>query len=331
MVQLLLFKNGANINIAAVAFAVLLVSLLFNSSDSSNNNVSAFTPTTRPAMNNVNIGNKSSRTISFVSQRQQQQQRQRQHQSCIISNKKTNSCRPTASISTNNGNTLLSMTMTSSPSGIDQLPELVQAGVFVAYYITLIVTTIPTIKILDVVSSSKVIGLERWRGWFIDTTLPLLIGTLFLTAGIGHFIQKESFLSIYPPQGTWGFWYLPGSANFHVTWTGIVEALGGSGLLLSVITTTLLGLDEKLDKQGKETLSLFLKLLKPLSALMLFLLTLLVTPANIYMYTHGATMGDAVLDVSFHYIRFGVQVMFLSLLFILAKDSLFFVWGDELD
>jgi len=314
MVQLLLFKNGANINIAAVAFAVLLVSLLSISSDSSNNNVSAFTPTTRPAMNNVNIGNKSSRTISFVSQRQQQQQRQHQ-----------------ASISTNNGNTLLSMTMTSSPSGIDQLPELVQAGVFVAYYITLIVTTIPTIKILDVVSSSKVIGLERWRGWFIDTTLPLLIGTLFLTAGIGHFIQKESFLSIYPPQGTWGFWYLPGSANFHVTWTGIVEALGGSGLLLSVITTTLLGLDEKLDKQGKETLSLFLKLLKPLSALMLFLLTLLVTPANIYMYTHGATMGDAVLDVSFHYIRFGVQVMFLSLLFILAKDSLFFVWGDELD
>ena len=328
MVQLLLFKNGANINIAAVAFAVLLVSLLFNSSDSSNNNVSAFTPTTRPAMNNVNIGNKSSRTISFVSQRQQQQQRQRQHQSCIM---KKNSCRPTASISTNNSNTLLSMTMTSSPSGIDQLPELVQAGVFVAYYITLIVTTIPTIKFLDVVSSSKVIGLERWRGWFIDTTLPLLIGTLFLTAGIGHFIQKESFLSIYPPQGTWGFWYLPGSANFHVTWTGIVEALGGSGLLLSVITTTLVGLDEKLDEQGEETLRLFLKLLKPLSALMLFLLTLLVTPANIYMYTHGATMGDAVLDVSFHYIRFGVQVMFLSLLFILAKDSLFFVWGDELD
>ena len=329
MVQLLLFKNGANINIAAVAFAVLLVSLLFNSSESSNNNVSAFTPTTRPAMNNANIGNRCSRTISFVSQRQHQQQRQRQHQLCIM--KKKNNCRPTASISTNNGNTLLSMTMTSSPSGIDQLPELVQAGVFVAYYITLIVTTIPTTKFLDVISSSKVIGLERWRGWFIDTTLPLLIGTLFLTAGIGHFIQKESFLSIYPPQGTWGFWYLPGSANFHVTWTGIVEALGGSGLLLSVITTTLLGLDEKLDKQGKETLSLFLKLLKPLSALMLFLLTLLVTPANIYMYTHGATMGDAVLDVSFHYIRFGVQVMFLSLLFILAKDSLFFVWGDELD
>jgi hypothetical protein len=120
MVQALLFKNGAKLNIAAVAFAVLLVSLLSGSSDSSNSNVSAFTPTT-PTINNANIGNKNSRILSFVSQRQHQQH-QRQHQSFIIFNKKKNiSCRPTSSFSTNNGNTLLSMTMTSSPSGIDQL------------------------------------------------------------------------------------------------------------------------------------------------------------------------------------------------------------------
>ncbi|MGK3740887.1 MAG: putative membrane protein [Bacillariaceae sp.] len=319
MVQASLFKNGPKRNVDAVAFAVF-ISLLSGNSDSINNNVSAFTPT--PAIKYNNIGNKNSRVLSFVSQRQ------RQHQPYIISNKKNIiSCRPISF--SNNGNTFLA----SSPSGIDQLPELVQAGVFVTYYITLIITTIPTVKLLDIISSSKVIGLERWRDWFIDTSLPLLIGILFLTAGTGHFIQKESFMSIYPPPGTWGFWYLPGSANFHVTWTGIVEILGGSGLLLSVITTQLLGMEEKLEEkeQEGEMISLSLKLLKPLSALMLFLLTLLVTPANIYMYTHGATMGDAVLDVSFHYIRFGFQVMFLSLLFVLAKDSLFFVWGDELD
>jgi hypothetical protein len=137
---------------------------------------------------------------------------------------------------------------------------LVQAGVFATYYISLIVATIPTIKFLDAVSLSRVIGLERWRDWSIDTTLPLLIGTLYLTAGIGHFIQKESFISICPPQGTWEFWYLPGSAFFHVTWTGIVEALGGSGLLLSVITT-LFGMEEKLDEQGEEAFSLFRSLI----------------------------------------------------------------------
>ena len=66
---------------------------------------------------------------------------------------------------------------------------------------------------------------------------------------------------------------------------------------------------------------------------MLFLLTVLVTPANIYMYTHGAVMGADMppLDVSFHYIRFVIQVLLLSTLFVLAKDGLFFAWGDELD
>ena len=51
------------------------------------------------------------------------------------------------------------------------------------------------------------------------------------------------------------------------------------------------------------------------------------------MYTHGVTMGDSMgeLAVSFHYIRFAVQVLFLSLLFVIAKDSFFFTWGDELD
>ena len=37
------------------------------------------------------------------------------------------------------------------------------------------------------------------------------------------------------------------------------------------------------------------------------------------------------LDLSFHYVRFVVQVLLLSTLWILAKDSFFFVWGDELD
>jgi len=54
---------------------------------------------------------------------------------------------------------------------------------------------------------------------------------------------------------------------------------------------------------------------------------------DIYMYSHGATMGESMgeLAMSFHYIRFVVQVLFLSLLFVIAKDSFFFTWGDELD
>ena len=99
-----------------------------------------------------------------------------------------------------------------------------------------------------------------------------------------------------------------------MAWTGVVEILGGSGLLFSA-TRSILASDDDDDE------SLAINLIKPISALALFLLTVVVTPANIYMYTHGATMGDmAPLDVSFHYIRWAVQVAFLSLLITLARD-----------
>ena len=77
-------------------------------------------------------------------------------------------------------------------------------------------------------------------------------------------------------------------------------------------------------------------LVQPACAFTLFVLTLLVTPANIYMFTHGATMmGEEMmaqpLSLQFHAIRFVVQVFLLSLLLTLAKDSFFYAWGDELD
>ena len=51
----------------------------------------------------------------------------------------------------------------------------------------------------------------RFKGW--QKTWPIL-GGFYLAAGVAHFTAAESFEAIYPPEGTWGFWYLPGS----VTW-----------------------------------------------------------------------------------------------------------------
>ena len=155
------------------------------------------------------------------------------------------------------------------------------------------------------------------------------MGLVYLLAGIGHFATQQDFCDIYPPKGTWGIWYLPGTATFHVIWTGIVELLGGAGLLFGGLSSIL---SNKAEGGGEEDDDWYIKLIQPLSAIALFVLTTLVTPANIYMYTHGATMGDmGDLSMSFHYIRFGIQVLFLSLLFVLAKDTFFYAWGDELD
>lgn len=217
---------------------------------------------------------------------------------------------------------LTSLNLSPAPSGVDQLPLFLQAGIFVAIFASLGGGTLSAVSVIDSWSQNN---LERWRTAFIETSLPLLIGTLYLSAGSGHFLATDAFCDIfYPPPGTWGIWYLPGSASFHVAWTGVAECLGGSGLLISGVRAIF--------DQNDDDETFLLKLIQPLSALLLFVLTLAVTPANIFMYTHGATMGDTgPLDLSFHYIRFGFQVLFLSLLWVMAKDSFFFAWGDELD
>ena len=197
--------------------------------------------------------------------------------------------------------------------------------VFFGSYAALALITYPTTKLLEIFSQS-VIGLEKWRIYVIDSTLPILMGLVYLLGGIGHFAAAESFQDIYPPVGTWGIWFVPGSAAFHVAWTGIVEILGGAGLIYSGIRDAI-GSDD--DAEEVNTLQNFIK---PICASILFLVTILVTPANIYMFTHGAVMGDmAPLDMSFHAIRFAVQVVFITMLFTLARDSFFYAWGDELD
>lgn len=206
-----------------------------------------------------------------------------------------------------------------SPSGIDEWPQAAQAAVFFGTYAALTTTTIPTTKLIE--NLSKSIGMEQWRLNFIDSTLPIILGLFYIAGGIGHLVNSQAFEDIYPPIGTWGIWYLPGSAQFHVAWTGIVELLCGLGLLASAIRD-ILGIEQ----DG------LVNFVKPISAAALFVLTVCVTPANIYMFTHGAVMGDMEsLDVSFHAVRFGVQVLLLSLLFTLARDSFFFAWGEELD
>lgn len=210
-----------------------------------------------------------------------------------------------------------------APSGIDGLPEPLQALVFVGCYAGLGAGTLAATAGLDAarsaVCASSTTGAELWRKFI--SGVPA-VGALFFLAGASHFTSAGAFEAIYPPIGTWGIWYLPGPAAFHVAWTGLAEVVLGGGLLAGGLVTWF----------ERETP---FRWLTPAAAAGLFLLTLAVTPANIYMYTHGATMtglgppGD--LAVGFHYVRFAIQVALLSLLATLAKESFFFAWGDEVD
>lgn len=106
-------------------------------------------------------------------------------------------------------------------------------------------------------------------------------------------------------QGAWGLWYLPGSPSFHVNWTGVAEIAGSAGLVL-----------------GSLHLDGLPGWLAPASALGLCLLTFVVTPSNMYMWTHNAPgpldeealqkFPGGVVPLPFHAVRGALQVFLLS-------------------
>lgn len=195
-----------------------------------------------------------------------------------------------------------------APSGVDALPLVQQQLVFGAVFAGLGGGTAALTRVLDA-ANGAVPGFAT-----LKKTWPL-IGVVYLAAGAAHFGVEGAFLSIYPPDGTWGFWALPGSPEFHVRWTGVAEVCGGAGLVGGALGGAF----------GPAQIRPAAKRLAATSAAALALLTLAVTPANIYMYTHGALMvgagPDGPLDVSFHYVRFVAQILLLSILTAIATES----------
>jgi uncharacterized membrane protein len=98
-----------------------------------------------------------------------------------------------------------------------------------------------------------------------------VIGLTYVAAGAAHFALPGGFKDMFPHKGAWGWWNLPGSPEFHVAWSGVAEIVGGLGMASGAMWF--------LDTPDW---------LAPTSAYGLFLLTLAVTPANTYMFTHNA-------------------------------------------
>ena len=139
---------------------------------------------------------------------------------------------------------------------------------------------------------------------FSRATWPLL-GATYLAAGVAHFTAPDAFVTMFPQRGAWGIWYLPGSAEFHVAWTGFAELAGGAGVLLGAIPAV----------------HDFAPWLGPTAALGLYALSWAVYPANVYMATHNAPgpgPAGAVIPPAGHAVRFLLQVMLLSILWGLA-------------
>ena len=189
-----------------------------------------------------------------------------------------------------------------SPSRINTLSPPFQFAIFLAISGALYTGTGSAINGLHFLQQQFPGPMNLWI-----TTWPLL-GLVFTIAGVAHFTICDEFMNMMPAPGSWGFWYLPGSKRFHVLWTGIVEIIGGillfAGGVSNFFGSQVLGSDTAAS-----------------GALILLALTILVTPSNIYMYTHGARlpMNGPEIPVKFHYIRLSVQVILFAFLYILAE------------
>ena len=197
-----------------------------------------------------------------------------------------------------------------APSGVDGLSLPMQAATVAAIFAGLAGGSAGVNAAYGVIGDAAPLGAVRAA----KRLFSVLIGAAFVAGGSSHFLLSAAYTPIVPPAGTWGFWYLPGSAEFHVAWTGVAEILGGGGLLLGGALEAL-----GLDVGGRATP------LRQLSASALLVLAFAISPANVYMYTHGALMPgagpDGPLALDFHYVRFAIQVLLLSQLAALAGEE----------
>lgn len=94
-----------------------------------------------------------------------------------------------------------------SPSKINTKPIFIQALSFVSVMGGVFGGVIATVAFFQLLASTFPEPIKLWM-----TTWPLL-GVIYAAAGVAHFTILRDFRNIMPAQGSWGFWYLPGTTR----------------------------------------------------------------------------------------------------------------------
>ena len=115
-------------------------------------------------------------------------------------------------------------------AAVDSLPAAAQAASVAGVWAALGAATYLTCAVVGPTVADAFPGYAAWS----RSTWPVL-GLTCVAAGLAHFALPGGFGDMYPHRGAWGFWYLPGDAEFHVAWTGVAEILGGLGIASALL------------------------------------------------------------------------------------------------
>jgi uncharacterized membrane protein len=200
-----------------------------------------------------------------------------------------------------------------SLSGVNTMDDITQAAVFVGILIALGFCS----ALFNAVLSLLTVNYEWFQSF--RYSWPIIFGLFYMAVGVSHFTATDRYKNIYPYQGAWGgLWQVPGSAAFHVAWTGVAEVVGGLGLLAGGL------IDWLAPSTGSNIIAITSAGLESDCAAAMYLLTWVVTPANIFMYTHGANIlldREEDIPIYLHGVRFVMQVVFLGFLYQLGEGT----------
>jgi len=202
------------------------------------------------------------------------------------------------------------------------LTEVQQSLVVAAMFAYIAVLTVVFLRLYHVAETSDKVPAFVKKWWpYLPQTWPLMGAILYVPVGCTHFISPyyENNICIMPPYGTWGWYKVPGSADFHVKWTGCTEIVCGAALAASGM----------LDRRASTFP--WAKPVRKVVAPILFVLTGSVTFAHGYILTHGAWgFDDKPMPLGFHAFRNLIQALWLSnLLYMSVRDNLGYANGVD--
>lgn len=191
-----------------------------------------------------------------------------------------------------------------APSRINTLPEPVQAAIVAAIALAIGLGANVLTDAFGLVRGSALFQLSR-------PTWPAL-GLIYLAAGVGHFTAIDGFINITPPNKTWGIWWTPFSPRFNVQWTGVAEIFGGAWMLLGALAPVVgVALPPEMGPALSD------------GALTCWLITVAVTPANIYALTHGVEpLPEMRTSPTVHAVRLAFQSVLLAMFWEMAQPTI---------